>query len=180
MEALEAIMQRKSVKQYTSEQLSDSELEAIVNAGACPPCAGVFHMSVIQNKELLQALNDAAKNGMKDSGDDFMVQRVSLPGYEPVYGAPTVIVLSAPKDSPYKAHNTSCAAENMIIAATAMGLASCYVVSTKMAFAAEPSLMEKCGIPEGYEFVCAVLLGHRGGDAFTAPKKEKATINYVK
>jgi len=51
---------------------------------------------VIQNTGLRQRINDRALDAMVHSGNEFAQQRASLPGYQPIYGAPVLILLSAP------------------------------------------------------------------------------------
>ncbi len=179
MDTIDAIMNRKSVRSYKKEQISDKDLETLLEAGKSGPGGGAYHLSVIQKPELIQKINDTTKTAML-SGNDFMKQRASLPGYEPIYGAPTLILLSA--GDPNGIANTSCAAENMLIAATALGLGSCYLMSPRGAFSGEngPALMKACGIPDGNTFTCAVIVGYKAGDVFTSSAPKVRTVNYVK
>jgi FMN reductase [NAD(P)H] len=181
METLEAIEKRKSVRAYKPEQISDEALSAIIKAGQSAPNAGPFQLTVIQSSGLLSKLSEEAKAGMLNSENDFFIKRASLPGYDPIYGAPTVIILSAPDDNPFSLANTSLSAENMIIAATALGLGTCYLVTPKMAFDGQNAkeLGTKAGIPEGYTFKCSVAVGYSGGDAFSTAKGKVNYVNYV-
>lgn len=179
MDTIEAIMSRRSVRSYKKDQISDKDLETILEAGKCGPGSGAYHMSVIQKPELIKKINDTTKAAML-GGNDFMKQRASLPGYEPIYGATTLIMLSA--GDPNGVANTSCSAENMLIAATALGLGSCYLMSPRGAFAGEgaAALMTECGIPEGNSFICAVIVGYKEGDAFVSSAPKIRTVNVVK
>ena len=182
MDTLQAISKRKSIRSYKDEQIPDSALEKILAAGSCAPVAGSFQMSVIQNPELLKKINDTAKKAMLDSGVPFAVERASLPGYEPLYGAPTLIVLCSPEGSPNGAANTSCAAENMIIAATALGLGSCYLGSPRMAFGGEggAELAREAGIPEGFSFNCAVIVGYTKDENLFSRSRDQIKVTYIK
>lgn len=179
MEALEAILKRKSVRSYKKEQISDTALDAIVEAGKSGPGGGEVYITVIQKAELIQKINDLTKAAML-SGGGFMKERASLPGYEPVYGAPTLILLTAPDQNGIA--NCSCAAENMLVAATALGLGSCYLMSPRGAFSSEtgPSLLAECGIPENNTFYCGVIVGYQDGDAFSSANRKVRNVNYVK
>jgi nitroreductase len=186
MDAIEAIMKRKSVRSYKNEQISDKDLETILEAGKSGPGGGAYHLSVIQKPELLQKINDATKAVML-AGTGFMKERASLPGYEPIYGAPTLILLSA--GDPNGIANTSCSAENMLVAATALGLGSCYLMSIRGAFSSDskavayengPGLLKECGIPDGNQVNCAVILGYQAGDAFKSTAPKVRTVNYVR
>lgn len=179
MDALEAIAKRKSVRSYKKEQISDKELEAILEAGKSGPGGGAYHISIIQKPELLKKINDVTKKAML-GGNDFSKSRASLPGYEPLYGAPTMLILSA--GDPNGIANTSCSAENMLIAATALGLGSCYLMSPRGAFAGEEgaALAKECGFPDGYQMNCAVIVGYQDGEAFASSAQKIRTVHYVK
>jgi FMN reductase [NAD(P)H] len=179
MDTLDAIAKRKSVRSYKKEQVSDKDLDAIIEAGKSGPGGGAYHISVIQKPELLQKINDMTKKAMLN-GNDFSKSRASLPGYEPLYGAPTMLILSAA--DPNGIANTSCSAENMLVAATALGLGSCYLMSPKAAFSGEngAELNKECAIPEGYSFHCAVIVGMRDGEAFASSAQKIRTVSYVK
>ncbi len=179
MNAIDAILKRKSVRSYKKDQISDKELESIVEAGKSGPGGGEVDITVIQKADLIQKINDSTKAAML-SGGGFMKERASLPGYEPVYGAPTLILLTAP-DANGQA-NCSCAAENMLIAATALGLGSCYLMSLRGAFSSEngKSLMEECEVREGNTFFCGVIVGYQDGDAFSSANRKVRNVNYVK
>lgn len=180
MNAIDAIMKRESVREYTAEQISNADLDTILEAGKSGPGSGAIHMSVIQNPTLLGQLNDAAKSAMLNSGIEFSINRASTPGYEPVYGAPTMIILSASDRSGVP--NTSCSAENMLIAATALGLGSCYLMSIRGAFGGDTgqALKQSCGVPDGSDVLCAVITGFKAGDAFKSPAPKIRTVNIVK
>jgi FMN reductase [NAD(P)H] len=136
MNTLDAIAQRASIRSYQKEQISNEALKAIIAAGQNAPNAGPFQISVIQNVELLKKLSQMSKTGMLNSNIPFLVEKASLPNYDPIYAAPTVILLSAPDSNPYSSANTACAAENMIIAATDLGLGTCYMISLHWLFPA--------------------------------------------
>lgn len=182
MDTLETIAVRKSVRSYKREQIGDEALATIIKAGQSAPNAGPFQISAIQKTVVLKQLSEVTRTGMKNSGNTFLMQRVSLPGYDPIYGAPTVLLLSAPDDNVNSAANTALAAENMILAATALGLGTCYLGSPGLAFAGKEAreLTAQIGIPETYAFKCAIAIGYSAGDAFGTSKSEKGTVNYVK
>jgi len=179
----EAIKTRQSIRAYLEEPVSAEEVAEVVEAGRWAPNAGPFHISVIRNETVLRKINDLTHQAMEQSSREFLRERAALPGYEPLYGAPVVLLLSAPVDSPYGAFNAALAAENMIIQATVLGLGSCFVVSPGLTLKGEGSrsLATEAGIPDGYEFQCAVLLGHTADeDRFSlGERKQKGTVEYL-
>ena len=166
MNVSEAILTRKSIRAYQDKPVTPDDLEKIVEAGRWAPNAGPFQMSVVRQTELRLKINDVTLDAMKRSGIAFLIQRASLPGYQPLYGAPVLILLSGPADAPYSALNASLAAENMLLAATGLGLGSCFLVSPTLALNGKdgPALAKEAGIPEGYKLLCAVIVGYAAAE----------------
>jgi nitroreductase len=183
MDISEAIAKRKSVRAYLDKPVPADDLEKIIEAGRWAPNAGPFHISVIRNPELRQRINDRTLDAMVNSGIEFLRKRAALPGYQPLYGAPVLILLSAPEEGPYSPVNTSLAAENMLLMATGLGFGSCYLVSPTLALKGESnrSLAEEAGIPDGYGLVCAVIVGYAAAEnKFTVGERtRKGSVSYI-
>lgn len=97
MNVLTAIEKRKSVRAYKPGKVEQEKLDTLVEAANSAPIFGEIHITVVENSSLLNEINDAALKQMKNSGNDFLVKRASMEGYNPLYGAPVLILLSAPK-----------------------------------------------------------------------------------
>jgi nitroreductase len=114
---------------------------------------------------------------------EFLRQRAALPGYQPLYAAPVVILLSGPADAPHSARNTALAAENMILQATELGLGTCYLVSPTLALngADNRDLAQQAGVPDGYAVQCAVAVGYAAAEnRFSLGERtRKGSVNYV-
>jgi nitroreductase len=180
MNTLEAIRTRRSTRCYQQKPVEADKVEQLILAANNAPKAGTIHISAVENKEALKSLNSAAKEAMLNSGNEFLVGRASLDGYEPLYGAPLLFMISAPQGAPYNVANASCAAANITIAATDLGLGSCYVISPILGAKAKPELTAQMGVPENFEIVCGVLVGYAAGDAFATPKSTVDNVNYCK
>lgn len=183
MTVFKSILKRKSIRAYLDKPVSDSDLEKIIEAGRWAPNAGEFQISVIRDKALRQKINDRTLNAMIHSGIEFLQQRAALPGYQPLYGAPVLIMLSGPKDGPFSSVNTALAAENMLLAATELELGSCFLVSPTLALngANNQELMFEAGITENYELQCAIIVGYAASEnKFTAGERtQKGIVNYI-
>ena len=179
----EAISKRKSVRAYLEKTILDGDIEKVIEAGRWAPNAGPFHISVIRKKELRRKINDRTLDAMLHSGIEFLQQRASLPGYQPLYGAPVAILLCAPDNSPYAAVNTALAAQNMLLEATGLGLGSCFLVSPSLALNGEANreLAGEAGIPEGYSLKCAVIVGYAAAEnKFTVGERSlKGSVSYI-
>jgi FMN reductase [NAD(P)H] len=183
MNISEAIAKRKSVRAYLDKPVPADDLTKVVEAGQWPPNAGPFQITVVRNAGLQQRINDRTLNAMAHSNNEFLRQRASLPGYQPIYGAPVLILLSAPANAPYGANNTALAAENMLLEATGRGLGSCYLITPTLALNGENNreLAREVGLPDGYVVQCAVILGYAAAEnKFTAGERtKKGSVNYI-
>jgi nitroreductase len=175
METLKAISTRKSVRSYQSRQISAKDLDTVLFAGSIAPVAmgarETLHFSVVQNKDLLSKIGSTAAS---ISG---------RPGYDPFYNAPTLIVISGKIQSPgnLESINVACAAENIVLAATDLGLGSTYLTGFLPVFKSNPEFLEEVGIPARFTPLSAVILGFPT-DSQTSEKEFKLpeAINYVR
>jgi len=183
MSISEAIKKRISVRAYLDKPVPDGDLEKIVEAGRWAPNAGPFQISVIRNADLRQKINDRAHEGMLNSGIEFLVQRASLPGYQPLYSAPVLMLLSGPAKAPFGAINAALAAENIILEATGLGLGTCLLLSPTPVIndVEKRDLAQAAGVPESYTVHCAVIVGYGAEEnKFSyAERLPKGSVNYV-
>ncbi|HME45851.1 MAG TPA: nitroreductase family protein [Syntrophorhabdales bacterium] len=183
MNVTEAIAKRVSVRAYENKPVPADVLKKIIEAGQWAPNAGPFQISVVHSAGLRQKINDRALHAMVNSENQFARQRASLPGYQPLYGAPVLILLSAPADAPLGPTNTALAAENMLLETTELGLGSCYLISPTRALNGESNrdLAREAGVPEGYTVQCAVIVGYAAAEnKFSlGERRKRGTVNYV-
>ena len=177
------IAKRKSIRAYLDKPVSPDDLAKIIEAGRWAPNAGPFQISVIRNHGLRQRINDRAHDAMVHSGNEFLQERASLPGYQPLYGAPVLILLSGPTEDTFSAFNTTLAAENMILEATGLGLGSCFLLSPTLALNGKDNrvLAQAAGIPDGYTLQCALIVGYAAAEnKFTdSARSRKGSVNYI-
>ncbi len=183
MNIAEAIEKRKSVRAYLDKLIIDEDLEKIIEAGRWAPNAGAFQISVVRNASLRQRINDRAYDAMIRSKNKVLQHRASLPGYQPLYGAPVLFLLSGPGDAPYSGVNTALAAENMILQASGLGLGSCYLISPRLALNGEANhdLAKEAGIPDNYTLQCGVVVGYAAAEnKFPVGKRtRRGSVNYI-
>jgi FMN reductase [NAD(P)H] len=171
------------IRAYVNQPVREDDLSRIVEAGRWAPNAGEFHISVVRNAGVRQKINDATRVEMINSDREFLRQRIALPGYEPLYGAPVLILLSAPDEGRNNPFNAGLAAENMLLEATELGLGSCFIVSPTLALNKKKNqaLASEAGIPEGYSLQCAVLVGHAAAEnRFSLGERvRRGTLTYI-
>ena len=181
MDTLKAISTRKSIRSYQSKPVEDSKIETLIGAANSAPFAGPFHISVISNRDLLTELNHKALTAMKNSGNDFLRSRAALEGYQPIYGAPVMLIFSAAKQNPYGAASCSNAATSAAIVASDLGLGSCYIVTPTLVLDHDSDMAEKSGIPEDFSATCCLLVGYTDDPSkYSAPRQRDENVSYIR
>ena len=185
MELLELMKYRRSIRKYEDRQVSKDDLEKVIQAGLFAPNAGGGQRSMIvaiHNRELVEKLgrlNVACMDRSRLSGRFVSKEQPSIiddptlkSGF---YGAPTVCVVFAQKNFLYSIPDAFCCAENMVLEAAELGLASCIIARGEETFATPEgeAFLRQWNIPENYEARCFVLLGYCKGD-YPAEKARKA------
>ena len=174
MNAIESITVRKSTRAYKSKQISNSDLETILQAGmAAPVGSGAYdtlHITVVQNQEFFSKINAAVTD---------MIFKMLGKKMDKDFGAPTMIFVSSkPARMPGLEYaNTACILENMAIAATSMGIDNIIWGGAAVAVAQNNELQKDLKIPEGYKPILCISLGYAKEEE--SPKKHEITINKV-
>ncbi len=184
-ETLRVIRQRRSIRRYKAEQMQDEELQAILEAGLYAPNAGnqAWHFSVVQNKELLARLNEAAKAVARQIPMPDLQSLGEDANHDCLHGAPTLVIVSGDGQFPVSVE-TDCAAatENMLIAAESLGLGSCWIFFVMLAFSGPQSadLRRELGIPEGYKPYYAAVFGYKQEATPAAADRKPNLITYIR
>ena len=91
----------------------------------------------------------------------------------PYYGAPTLVLVFAPQEAKNAVQDASCVLENMMLAAHALGVGSCWINREREMFATEEgvALMKQWGLPEGLCGVGALSLGYPAAEP--SPRKPR-------
>ena len=98
------------------------------------------------------------------------------------HNAPTMVVISGDKTEMYTVENCSLAAGNMMNAAKALDVGSCWVSGLPQLIDADPDnkLIKELNIPDGYKPVCVILLGYKAGTDVKATDRKENVVNYIK
>ena len=155
MNTMETICKRKSVRNYTGENITNKELSTILKAAnASPVGMGQFdslHLTVITNKELLSKIEKVTA-AMFDK-----------PDMHPLYNAPTLILVSSKEPAPMMENvaysNAAIMVHNMALAATELGVGNCYIWGAVAAASHNPEILAELKLPEGFIPCCAICLG---------------------
>lgn len=166
-EALEVLYTRRSIRRYKSEQISREELDAVLKAGVCAASGKNGQSAIIiavQDKETRDELARINSEILGVKSDAF-------------YGAPTVLVVLADARSSYAVQDGSLVLGNLMNAAKAIGLGSCWINRARETFASEEgkALLKKWGIEGEWVGVGNCILGYPNEEPAMKPRKE----NYV-
>lgn len=172
MDVFEAIETRRSVRAYKPGQITDEDLGRILDAAQLAPIAGadysMSHITVVQDPALLEEIRAAC-----------MLHRKDGTLVDPLYGVPTLIVLSVtgPSDDNIEFCNVACAIENMSLAATALGLGSVYLWGFLKKLRQHPDLIARLGLPEGYAPLSCIGIGYALEQPTRRTAEEKIAVN---
>ncbi len=151
------LLARRTVRAFQPDKIPEAIMESLILAAKYSPTAMGLqdrHFTVVNNSGVMDHILAAAvKNGAS-----------FLPGHTPFYHAPTVVVVSAPEKSKYNRENVACAIENLLLAANALGLGSCYICSVLPGLQ-DPSIREELKIPANYVPYGCVSLGYSAAEA---------------
>ena len=165
---LEIIRTRRSCRSYKLEQITDEQLNAVLEAGTYAPTSRGLqspYIVAIQNKDLLVRLAKMNAEVMGVTSN-------------PYYDAPTYVLVFVPEDAPNGIQDASLVLENMMLAAHAQGLGSCWIHREREMFATEEGkeLMRAWGLPDSLVGIGALALGYPNGEPSPAkPRKEGYT-----
>ena len=160
-EALDVLKSRRSIRKFKDEQIKEEELDAVLEAGTYAPTAMGLQSPLIvavQNKEDVLRINELSSKVMSLGGG------IPRPGL-PYYGAPTIIIVfytERAKNDFLGTLDASAACTNMLNAAEAVGLASCWIHRSKEIFEMPEGkeLLNKWGIKEKVVGVASMALGY--------------------
>ncbi len=162
---LQAISDRRSIRGYAPVQITRDQRDALIAAALQSPSAmdrQPWHFSVVQDRALLDEINEAARAHAMLDAASYAASRFSDPSYDVFYGAPTVIFISLEKNAPsIQQVDAGIAAENLSLAATSLGLGSVILGMPREAFLSDQgdAFRARLDFPTGYDFAIAVAVG---------------------
>lgn len=186
---LKNIYARHSVRAYAPTTLDSSTVQTLLDAAVHAPTAmheEPWAFVVVQDSALLLRLSDLAKplfveevrhrnaHGTSHSFDHFM-----RPDFNIFHGADTLIIICAKPLGQFVAADCWLAAENLMLAASAMGLGSCVIGSAISTLNIRKVRME-LGIPDEYSAVAPIVVGVPSGEIAATSRKEPLILSWKK
>jgi nitroreductase len=181
---MDIIKSRHSIRKYTDRQISREDMEKILEAGNFAPNAGGGQRSMmvgVRNKELTTKIGimNLAKFDRSKLAGSYVSKEQPSSIDDPTmkngfYGAPSVVAIFGQNNFMFREADAFCCAENMILQATELGIASCIISRGAETFVSPEGqeLLKEWEIPENYSAICFVILGYIDGEQpHTKPRK---------
>ena len=159
---LENIFARKSVRKFTSEPVSDKQVETLLRAAMAAPSAKngqPWRFVVVNDKDKLASMDKQLPYARLDTAPMAIVVCGDLSGHKKFW-----------------TEDCSAATENLLLAAEAMGLGAVWTAASDE----ERSgiVREALGLPENIHPLCVVPVGHPDGDFQPKDKWDPSKIHY--
>ena len=170
-EAMNNLLTRRSIRRYKDTQVPDDLLDQVLEAGLYAP-TGMNTQNIVmvavrdqETRDLMSKLNAAVMGSDRD----------------PFYGAPCVIVVLGYADGYPVVENGSLVLGNLMNAAHAVGLGSCWIHRAKQVFESPEgkALLRRWGLSEDLVGVGNCILGYADEDPAPKPRKEGRIVKIV-
>ena len=162
---IQGMLDRRSVRAYTDEVPSRELINQVVEAGLWA-ASGMDRQGpiivAVTNRELRDRLS--AMNA----------EIIGDPGRDPFYGAPVVLVVLAPRDERNRVYDGSLVMGNLMLAAHALGLGSCWIHRAREEFDAPEgkAILADLGIEGDYEGIGHCILGYPAETPAPKPRRD--------
>ena len=167
-DAMEVLLTRRNIRNFNDKSIPEDVLNKILEAGTYAPTA------MGMQKPIIIAITDKK---VRDEVSRENARIMGREGTDPFYGAP-VILLVAVENYPNAVYDGSCVMDNLLNAAWAMGVGSCWIHRAKEELESDfgKKLLKSLGIVGNYIGVGHAALGYFDGEPpLPKPRKE----NYI-
>ncbi|MBS4025624.1 MAG: nitroreductase [Clostridia bacterium] len=166
MNIIDAIYGRRSIRKYKSDCVPQETINKLLDAATLAPSSSnsqPWSFVVIQDAELLKIYSDRAKililNLMGDKPDPHGYRDVlSDPEFNIFYNAGTLIIIYSTFEKIQAIGDCSLAAQNIMLAAHAYELGTCWI-GFSLSFFNTAVFKDELGIPQAYKAVAPLIVG---------------------
>lgn len=165
-EALKLIESRRSIRSYKPDMVPDDLIDKVIEAGTFAATGGGRQSPII-----IAVKDRKTRDKLSKLNADIMGAET-----DPFYGAPLVLIVLADRSSSTYLYDGSLVMGNLMLAAHALGLGSCWIHRAKEEFDRPEGkqILKDLGITGDYEGIGHCILGYIDGDVPEAkPRKEK-------
>ena len=159
---IEAIEARRSVRAYKDTPVEHEKLELLAKCGVLAPSAmnrQEWEVRIVENKEWIDGATAAYLKSVE--GTD-KAKYMLTPTFKNIFRNGSAVIFVGAPEGLFSGENVGCLAQNIMLAATELGLGTCFLGSVQMIFA-EPAMAEwlqSLGFSEGYKLRYALAVGY--------------------
>ncbi len=189
-DVIEIMKARRCVRSYKKDLIPEADVKFLIDCASFAP-SGMnmqpWGFLVIQNKDVIRKLSEIGKRTMiplieqfKNSSQgarDYLVF-LKTEGTDMFYDAPLLVIILGNKSAPTAVYDCSMAAQNMMLAATSIGIGSCWIGGVHRALL-DGKLLKELGAPEGYIAVAPLIFGYPKGKT-EMPDRIEPEVIWVK
>lgn len=184
-DVIKAIHERRSVRDYTPDQLDQATIRKLLDAAVWAPTAvheEPWLFSIVQDRVVLKNLSDRAKKifaAQTPQAHPDQAKRLrdilDQSDFNIFYNASTLIVISGKPQGPFVVADCWLAAENLLLAAHSMGLGSC-VIGFAVPALNTPEIKAELRIPAPCTAIAPIIVGVPNGETPPATRKEPEIV----
>jgi nitroreductase len=185
MSVLEAIRLRRSVRAFSPQRLDRTIIQQLLDAAVRAPTAvheEPWAFAIVQDPGTLKRLSNRAKPLFLEEVHRAHLDRgghalsiFSAPGFNIFYDAGTLIVICAKPTGPFVVADCWLAAENLMLAACALGLGTC-VIGSALPGLNLPDVKAELGIPVEFTPVAPVIVGVPSEAGHPTPRRQPQVL----
>lgn len=185
MDVLTAIHERRAVRRYRRQPVSQTQLATLIDAAIWAP-SGInlqpWCFFVIDDPAMLSACSGKAKAALGEAATkhpelEGLRTMLASPSFNIFYDAPVLIIICATTPDEMAVKDCCLATQNLMLAATALGLGSCWIGLSETWLNTDQAKAE-LGIPAGFRPVAPIIVGHPDG-APPASSRRAADVHRV-
>lgn len=166
MELNQAISGRRAVRDYTADPLDEPIITRLITAAQQAPSAmngQPWAYAVVRDQAVLDKASDAAKAHMLATlpadAHPHGTSHLTDDRYQIFYHAPALVLISAATEGVWNVEDCALAAQNLMLAAFAEGLGSCWIGFAQGYFGTAEG-KAALGLPVAWVPVAPIILGH--------------------
>jgi nitroreductase len=191
--AIEAIQARTSVRAYQYREVEDSVILGLLQAAVRAPIAlerEPWAFVIVQDRVVLRTISNRAKDlwaaearqrAYRTGPADTPTARAGAGHGEAelniFHNAGTLIIVGARSNDPYADSECWLAAENLMIAAAALGLGTC-VIGAAVSALSDAAIRSELGVPTAFRPIVPLVVGHPKDRPMPKSRREPEIISW--
>jgi nitroreductase len=183
MDVIEAIKNRRAIREFTTQTVDPEAIRSLIAAAVQAPSAmnlQPWAFAVVSGRERLNSISDHAKAHLLKTiveGSPLapLRDRLDDPAFDIFYGAPLLIIICATSAETGSAEDCALAAQNLMLAAHATGLGTCWIGLARP-WLNHTGAKTELGLPAHFVPVAPLIIGHPKGKPEVHPRRDPEII----